>query len=238
MQGHGIAAYSHAPVMLRHRSALAPSVSRLCRLPPPPQAREDMPAASSGLHPPPLAGEVAAKRSEGAYPTLSPPQPAAIIAVKTNPSDSSAPGCIVRHMSFLHPPQGFPPHLSVIWPLIWVQVLLLRAAVRAAYGKGVQYHWSVTPNGRVFLTSIDWVPGQKKERSFPKPANDRLAAACDGRAFTPQYLRLQPLLLGEKGLGMRGNGISASAIRAATLRPLTPTPLPRERGLSRPLPET
>jgi hypothetical protein len=153
-------------------------------------------------------------------------------------------------MSLLHPPQGFPPHLSVIWPLIWVQVLLLRAAVRAAYGKGVQYHWSVTPNGRVFLTSIDWVPGQKKERSFPKPANDRLAAACDGRAFTPEYLRLQPLLLGacegkrmhrirpSKGLGMRGKGISASAIRAATLRPLTPTPLPRERGLNLPLPDS
>jgi hypothetical protein len=126
----------------------------------------------------------------------------------------------------------------MFWPLIWVQVLLLRAAVRAAYGKGVQYHWSVSPNGRVFLTSIDYVPGQKKAHTFPKPANDRLAAACDGRAFTPDYLRLQPLLLGEKGLGMRGKGISASAIRAATLRPLTPTPLPRERGLNLPLPET
>ncbi|MBD3771635.1 MAG: hypothetical protein IE925_16015 [Rhodobacterales bacterium] len=78
----------------------------------------------------------------------------------------------------------------MFWPLIWVQVLLLRAAVRASYGKGVQYHWSVTSNGRVFLTSIDWMPGQKKERTFPKPANDRLAAACDGRAFTPAYSTL------------------------------------------------
>ncbi len=141
-------------------------------------------------------------------------------------------------MSLLHPPQGFPPHLAVIWPLIWVQLLLLRAAVRAAYGKGVQYHWSVTSNGRVFLTSIDWMPGQKTERTFRKPTNDRLAAACDGRLFTPEHLRRQPLLPGEKGLGMRGKGISASAIRAATLRPLTPTPLPRERGLPVPLPET
>ena len=184
------------------------------------------------------------------YPTLSPPHPAAIIAQKTNPSDTSVSGCIVRHMSLLHPPQGFPPHLAVIWPLIWVQLLLLRAAVRAAYGKGVQYHWSVTPNGRVFLTSIDWMPGQKKERVLPKPANDRLAAACDGRAFMPQYLRLQPLLLGacegkrmhcirpSKGLGMRGKGVSASAIRTATLRPLTPPPLPRERGLSLPPPDS
>jgi hypothetical protein len=153
-------------------------------------------------------------------------------------------------MSLLHPPKGFPPHLTVIWPLIWVQVLLLRAAVRAAYGKGVQYHWSVSPNGRVFLTSIDYVPGQKKAHTFPKPANDRLAATCDGRAFTPEYLRLQPLLLGacegkrmhcirpSKGLWMRGKGISASAIRAAPLRPHTPTPLPRERGLPVPPPET
>jgi hypothetical protein len=138
-------------------------------------------------------------------------------------------------MSLLHPPEGFPLHLAMVWPLIWVQVLLLRAAVRAAYGRGVQYHWSVTPNGRVFLTSIDYVPGQKPEL---KPANDRLTAACDGRLFTPKYLRLQPLLLGEKGLGMRGKGVSTSAIRAATLRPLTPTPLPRERGLHLPRPES
>jgi hypothetical protein len=96
-------------------------------------------------------------------------------------------------MSLLHPPEGFPPRLAVIWPLIWVQVLLLRAAVRAAYGKGTQYHWSVTPNGRVFLTSIDWLPGQKSEPAILKPsihANDRLAAACDGRAFTPDYVTI------------------------------------------------
>ncbi|MEZ6001514.1 hypothetical protein [Hyphomonas sp.] len=95
-------------------------------------------------------------------------------------------------MSFLHPPSGFPPHLAVIWPLIWAQLLLLRAAVRAAYGKGVQYHWSVSPFGRVFLTSIDWIPGQKADRISLKSCthfNDRLAAACDGRAATPAYLR-------------------------------------------------
>ncbi len=81
----------------------------------------------------------------------------------------------------------------MFWPLIWVQVLLLRAAVRAAYGKGTQYHWSVTPNGRVFLTSIDWLPGQKSEPAILKPsmhANDRLAAACNGRAFTPDYVAI------------------------------------------------
>ena len=93
-------------------------------------------------------------------------------------------------MSLLHPPPNFPAHLTVIWPLIWVQILMLRAAMRAAYGKGVQYHWSVTPCGRVFLVSIDWVPGQKAEREWLKPSaheNSRLAAALDGSAFTPAY---------------------------------------------------
>ena len=95
-------------------------------------------------------------------------------------------------MSLIQPPAGFPPHLAYFWPLIWCQVLLLRAAVRAAYGRGVQYHWSVTPNGRVFLTSIDWVPPQKADRAWLKPAphaSDRLAAACDGRAALPAYAR-------------------------------------------------
>ena len=91
-------------------------------------------------------------------------------------------------MSLFHPPAGFPPHLTYFWPMIWVQVLLLRAAVRAAYGRGVQYHWSVSPNGRVFLTSIDWMPSQKRERQSLTPSpypNARLAAACDGTAMQP-----------------------------------------------------
>ena len=93
-------------------------------------------------------------------------------------------------MSLLHPPPNFPAHLAVIWPLIWVQILVLRAAMRAAYGKGVQYHWSVTPCGRVFLVSVDWVPGQKAEREWLKPAahpNARIAAALDGSLLTPAY---------------------------------------------------
>ncbi|KCZ85205.1 hypothetical protein HAD_05970 [Hyphomonas adhaerens MHS-3] len=97
-------------------------------------------------------------------------------------------------MSLFQPPPGFPPHLAYFWPLIWCQVLLLRAAVRAAYGKGVQYHWSVSPNGRVFLTSIDWMPSQKSGRDWLTPSShktDRLTAACDGRAATPAYAHFQ-----------------------------------------------
>nr|WP_321361637.1 hypothetical protein [uncultured Hyphomonas sp.] len=96
-------------------------------------------------------------------------------------------------MSLFHPPPGFPPQLAFLWPLIWVQVLMLRAQIRAAYGRGVKYHWSVTDNLRVYLVSIDWVPGQKADRDWLKPrahSSDRLAAACDGRLFMPTYTAL------------------------------------------------
>ena len=140
----------------------------------------------------------AAREGHPAYPTHHTPKPAAVIAAKINPSDTSVSGFILGAMSLLHPPPGFPPHLCVIWPLIWVQVLVLRAAVRAAYGRGVQYHWSVTPCGRAYITSIDWIPSQKAEREWlkaPAHANARLAAALDGRAFVPAYARSKPLLL-------------------------------------------
>jgi hypothetical protein len=93
-------------------------------------------------------------------------------------------------MSLFHPPAWFPPQLTFLWPLIWVQVLILRAQIRAAYGRGVVYRWSLTPNLRVYLVRIEWIPGQKAERAWSKPRahfNDRLAAACDGRAASPAY---------------------------------------------------
>ncbi len=142
-------------------------------------------------------------------------------------------------MSLFHPPACFPPQLAFLWPLTWVQVLMLLAQIRAAYGRGVKYHWCIGANGRVYLYSIDWIPGQKSERSALTPSpyfNDRLAAACDGRTAVPEYLRTLPLLLGEKGVGMRGDALSALAALAAAKLPVTPTPLPKERGL--PLPET
>jgi hypothetical protein len=93
-------------------------------------------------------------------------------------------------MSVFHPPTWFPPQLACLWPLIWVQVLMLRAQIRAAYGRGVRYRWSLTPNLRVYLVRIDWMPGQKKECAILKPATHAsgcLAAACDGRAAAPAY---------------------------------------------------
>ena len=35
-------------------------------------------------------------------------------------------------MSLFHPPAWFPPQLTFLWPIIWVQVLMLRAQIRAA----------------------------------------------------------------------------------------------------------
>jgi hypothetical protein len=156
-------------------------------------------------------------------------------------------------MSLLHPPPGFPPHLCVIWPLIWVQVLVLRAAVRAAYGKGTQYHWSITPCGRVFITSIDWIPSQKADREWlkaPAHANARLAAALDGRAFLPAYTGLNPLSLGlarnrertafaRARVGVRGRGVSASSARTDRPSPLIPNPFSQgRRGLGFPPPDS
>jgi hypothetical protein len=142
-------------------------------------------------------------------------------------------------MSLFHPPQGFPPQLAFLWPLIWVQVLMLRAQIRAAYGRGVVYRWSVTDNLRVYLVSIEWMPGQKKARAILKPAahaSGRLAAACDGRMAVPDYIHLRPLSLG-RGAGVRGGVAAASIARADMPWPLIPTPFSQgRRGL--PLPET
>ena len=97
-------------------------------------------------------------------------------------------------MSLLHPPAGFPAHLAVIWPLIWVQILALRAYVRATWGKGTQYHWSVTPWGHVFIASVDWVPGQEAPVWIePAPhTNARIAAALSGDLMMPEALRNLP----------------------------------------------
>jgi hypothetical protein len=102
-------------------------------------------------------------------------------------------------MSLFRLPPGFPPQLAFLWPLIWVQVLMLRAQIRAAYGRGVVYRWSVTDNLRVYLVRIEWMPGQKTDPEWLTPSahfSDRLAAACDGRAFAPDYIRTLSLSLG------------------------------------------
>ncbi|KCZ89309.1 hypothetical protein [Hyphomonas jannaschiana] len=129
-------------------------------------------------------------------------------------------------MSLFRPPAHFPPQLAFLWPIIWVQVLMLRAQIRAAYGRGVVYRWSVTDNLRVYLVSIEWMPGQKKARAHLQPAaysSDRLAAACDGRMAAPEHLRTLPL--------------TPTLAAANAGRPLA-LASPQENGFHLPLPET
>nr|WP_321440205.1 hypothetical protein [uncultured Hyphomonas sp.] len=138
-------------------------------------------------------------------------------------------------MSLFHPPAWFPPQLAFLWPMIWVQVLVLRAQIRAAYGRGVVYRWSLTPNLRVYLVRIEWIPGQKAECEWSKPRahfNDRLAAACDGRAATPAYVT-NLHISAHPGAG-RG-----PVPRRAVLAVLDPGLRRDERGMENlPLPET
>ena len=92
-------------------------------------------------------------------------------------------------MSIFQPPPGFPPQLALIWPLIWAQILVLRALMRAKYGKGVEYRWTVTLCGRVYLTSIEWIPGQPRKPDWLKRAEGgsaRLAAAVSGALLEPR----------------------------------------------------
>jgi hypothetical protein len=162
----------------------------------------------------------------GRYPLARSTELAATITPKKNLSDTSVSGCILAGMSLFHLPPGFPPQLAFLWPLIWVQVLMLRAQIRAAYGRGVKYRWSVTDNLRVSLVSIDWIPGQKSEREWLKPRanfNDRLAAACDGRAAALEYLHLQSLI---------------PPLAPADDVRLHVVESPGERGFHLPLPET
>ena len=163
------------------------------------------------------------QRTRGSIHHLSPPNLPSPLPKKYIHPTPPCPDVYSRAMSLLHPPPGFPPHLAIIWPLIWVQVLVLRAAVRAAYGRGTQYHWSVTPCGRVFITSIDWIPGQTEAPDWLQPAahpNARLAAALDGSAFAPDYIELNPL---------RPDFVEANALRSL------PLASPRQKGL--PIPD-
>ena len=141
-------------------------------------------------------------------------------------------------MSIFQPPPGFPPQLAIIWPLIWAQILVLRALMRAKYGKGVEYRWSVTLCGRVFLTSIDWIPGEPRKPDWLKDCGARITAAINGDLMMPAYARAKPLSLG-RGVGVRGHVIAARAVLADTPSPLIPNPFsPRRRGLPLPLPDS
>ena len=143
-------------------------------------------------------------------------------------------------MSLFCPPAGLSSHLVLIWPLIWAQILMARAWVRATYGKGTLYQMRVAPWGQVFITSIEWVPGQDKPAptlaALVVKAHACIAALTDGSMAEPAYAAREPLSLGRGG-GVRGDGRSSSSARAEKAWPLIPNPFsPGRRGL--PLPET
>jgi len=97
-------------------------------------------------------------------------------------------------MSLFCPPAGFPSHLAILWPLIWAQILVMRAYVRATYGKGTLYRWSVTPWGQVFITSIEWVPGDDALAptlpALVAKSHARIAALTDGSMAEPAYVQI------------------------------------------------
>jgi len=74
--------------------------------------------------------------------------------------------------------------------------MMLRAYVRATWGKGTEYYWGVTPHGRAVIVSIVGKADRAEVPVWAKPpahANVRIAAALDGSLLTPAYTR-NPLI--------------------------------------------
>lgn len=65
--------------------------------------------------------------------------------------------------SFNRPPTGMTGFLLLIWPLIFVQLIALKAWVRKQYGPGVSYWYTISRWGRV---SLRHMPIDFAERSY------------------------------------------------------------------------
>ncbi|MEZ6011489.1 MAG: hypothetical protein R3C08_06420 [Hyphomonas sp.] len=122
-------------------------------------------------------------------------------------------------MSLFHPPPDLPPHLIPIWPLIWVQAMMLRAYVRATWGKGTEYYWGVTPHGRALIVSIVGKAERAEMPDWAKPpahSNARIAAALDGSLLTP---RLRPQSPHRRSPRRRpGSSAAGTAVRGSGSR--------------------
>lgn len=68
--------------------------------------------------------------------------------------------------SFNRPPAGMIGFLLLIWPLIFVQLIALKAWVRKQYGPGVPYWYAISRWGRV---SLRHMPIDFAERSYAAP---------------------------------------------------------------------
>jgi len=94
-------------------------------------------------------------------------------------------------MSLFCPPAGLSPHLAILWPLIWAQILMARASVRVTYGKGTLYRMRVAPWGQVFIEKIEWIPGGDAPAptlpALVAKSHARIAALTDGSMLEPAY---------------------------------------------------
>ena len=114
-------------------------------------------------------------------------------------------------MSFFRPHPQWPAILAPFWPWIWVQVLMLRAYIRRTYGAGTPFQWSLDRHGRVILLQV--IPKGSEQKWVAKiNPHDRIAAALDGRLFTPAYAQ-DSLICAHPGAGRgpvaAGTGLAA-----------------------------
>ena len=68
--------------------------------------------------------------------------------------------------SLLRPPEGITGFLRLIWPLVYVQLIALKAWMRKHYGPGVPYWYTVSPWGKV---SLRHMPLDFAERGYAAP---------------------------------------------------------------------
>ena len=68
--------------------------------------------------------------------------------------------------SLLRPPDGMTGFLRLIWPLVYVQLIALKAWMRKHYGPGVPYWYTVSRWGKV---SLRHMPLDFAEASYAAP---------------------------------------------------------------------
>lgn len=119
-----------------------------------------------------------------------------------------------RPMSFTCPPAGCPPHLALIWPLIWLQVLALRLWVRTHYGRGQLFRWAVTPTGYVYLDAL-------ADIADPAPARDLWRRLADARRQLQGVMEGLESTEAELPIGTLAS-INVRPTRKPTLRANTP----------------
>ena len=68
--------------------------------------------------------------------------------------------------SLLRPPEGMTGFLRLIWPLVYVQLIALKAWMRKTYGPGVPYWYTVSLWGTVRLRHM---PIDFAERGYAAP---------------------------------------------------------------------